>query len=366
MECLEAQPFVSVLYDGERVPEEAAEHISGCVSCRRQLHDYAAIGAELRLAESRPADRLPMPAWLAATAPRRRFLAARALTARVTVPWFAVGLAASVILALSIGINLIRAQTPALWFQFRLYPADMPGPESFPPQVVKSGYREPLAWLWITPSTGASPSISHAGSIISVEDIQTGRIRLAVRARRYDEDPLPQVVERDIGNLKGHEYTYVPGQTLQIPIEGGGTLLLSGQVFDQQPKLAWGYPLEPGANQMVLTHFALIRDKEVLASPGGASVMITENGRGACLYLPGQGLFTFALQPFEGAVKGQASWSEARFTIDGHDFYLLAGSPITGGEQPHDIWVSLKADYLPSKNPDHGILFSRALSVAHN
>ncbi len=367
MECLEAQPFVSVLYDGERVPEEAAEHISGCVSCRRQLHDYAALGAELRLSESRCAESLPRPAWLASSAPRRRFLAARALTAHVVVPRFAVGLGVAVILALSIGINLIRAQTPALWFQFRLYPADLPGPESLPPRVVKPGYREPMSWFWITHNTGASGSVNNkVGSIVSVVDIQMGRVRIAVRARHYEEDPNPDLVERDLGNLKGHEYAYVPGQTLQIPIEGGGTLLLNGEVSGQQPKLAWGFPLEPAANQMILTHFTLIRDKQVLTTPGGASAMITENGRGICLYLPGQGLFTFSLQPFEAAVKGEASWSEAEFTIDDHHYYLLSGSPITGGEQPHDIWVSLKADYLPSRYPERGILSSRALSGAHN
>jgi len=365
MECLEAQPFVSVLYDGEKVPEQAAEHISGCVSCRRQLHDYAAIGAELRLAESQSADGLPRPAWLASTAPRGRFLPARALTARVAVPRFALGLAAGLILALSIGINHMRAQAPALWFQFRVYPADLRGPESIPPRVVKSGYREPMGWFWTRDKTEGSRSFNKAAGIVSVVNIQTGRVRLAVRARRYEEDPHPNQVERDLGNLKGHEYAYVPGHTLQIPIEGGGTLLLNGQVFEQQPKLAWGYPLEPGASQMILTHLALVRDKQVLTTPGGASA-IAENGTGICLYLPGQGLFTFALQRFEGAVKGEASWSEAQFTIDGHDFYLFSGSPITGGEQPHDIWVSLKADYLPTKNPDHGVLFSRALSGTHN
>ena len=126
MECPEAQPFVSVLYDGEPVAAEAAEHISGCASCRQELRDYAAMGAELRLAGSRRTDSPPVPTWIASTAPPRRFLAVRALTARVNVPWFAVGLCAAVIVALSVGINLVRAQTPVLWFQFEVYPADMP------------------------------------------------------------------------------------------------------------------------------------------------------------------------------------------------------------------------------------------------
>ena len=83
--------------------------------------------------------------------------------------------------------------------------------------------------------------------------------------------------------------------------------------------------------------------------------------------MPGQGLFTFALQPFKGAVKGKASCSEATFIIDDHHFYLLSGSPITGGDQPHDIWVSLQGDYLPSKKyADHVLLFCRDLSGAPN
>jgi len=171
MECPEAQPFVSVLYDGEQVAEEAAEHISGCVRCRQQLHDYAAMGAELKLAGSRCSDRLPVPEWLASTAPRRRFLAPRALTARVAVPWFAVGLCAAIILALSIGINLVRAQSPALWFQFQICPADMPGSEPPVPQVVKAGSREPMAWFWNPQETEASGFVSKGGSIVSVVDI---------------------------------------------------------------------------------------------------------------------------------------------------------------------------------------------------
>jgi hypothetical protein len=366
MECPEAQPFVSVLYDGEPVAEEAAEHIRGCQLCRRQLHDYAAMGAELKLAGSRCTGSLPVPAWLASTAPSPRFLAARALTARVMVPWFAVGLCAAVILALSVGINLVRAQNPALWFQFRIYPADSPGSESVRPQVVKSGYREPIEWFWTTHNPEASSFVNHkVGAMVSVLDIQPGRVRLAVRARHFEEDPDSKLVERDLGNLKGHDYTYVPGQTLQIPIEGGGTLLVSGEVTEQQPKLAWGYPLEPGANQMILSHFMLVRDQQVLAPLSGMSTMIGERENRIYLYVPRQGLFTFALQPFEGAVKGKASWSQADFTIDDHHFYLLSGSPITGGDQPHDFWVSLQGDYLPpEKYADHVLLFSRDLSGA--
>jgi hypothetical protein len=272
-----------------------------------------------------------------------------------------------VILALSIGINLVRAQSPALWFQFRIYPADSLSVESDRPHVVKSGDRKPVISLRSIQGAGASPSVSGVGLIVSVLDIQSGRVRVAVRARHYPEPPSPESVEHDIGDLEGHEYAYVPGQTLEIPVEGGGTLLLSGQVFEQQPKLAWNLPLDPAANQLILRNFALIRDKEVLSPVMGWCAIIEEKDKGISLYLPGQGLFTFALQPFEGAVKGEANWSEAKFKIDGHRFYLLSGAQITGGDQPRDIWVSLKADYVFPKEPDRGRLgINQNLPGVHN
>lgn len=356
MECNESQPFVSALYDGEHIPAEAAEHISGCAVCREQLQEYAAMGAELRLAASCAEDILPGPEWLRLSLPRLRLLNTRALTARVLVPRFAVGLGIVVILALSVGLTLVRAQTRARWFQFQLYPADRPDFETLRPDVVKAGYRQPRGWVWLGDGVGA---------MVSVMEIQHGRVRLAVRARRYGNHPDPEVEERDLGNLQGHEYVYVPGQTLEIPIEGGGKLVLKGEVFDQQPKLAWGFPIEPGPDQMVLTHSVLIRDKkDVLFSPSGASAMIGDH-HAIFIYVPGEGSFTLALQPFEGASKGEANWGELRFTLDGHDYFLLSGSPITGGDQPHAVWVSRNANYTPSKYPDRGFMTSRVFPGDH-
>ena len=159
MECPEAQPFVSVLYDGEPVAAEAAEHISGCASCRQELRDYAAMGAELRLAGSRRAGIPPKPAWLSSTVTHGRFLSARSLTARVMVPRYALGLVAGVIIALSIGLNLIRAQTPVLWFQFQIYPADMPHAASLRTSAAKTDLREPQSWMLRAENTGGSPSL---------------------------------------------------------------------------------------------------------------------------------------------------------------------------------------------------------------
>ncbi len=354
MECPEAAPFVSALHDGERVPAEVAEHINGCPVCREQLRDYAGMGAELRLVASRTTQAFSAPAWLPSASRWRRFWRPRALTARVLVPRFALGLGAAVIVALSIGLGLVNAQNRALWFQFQLYPADPDWPQqqrtSNVPHVVQAGYREQIWWVWTEGN-----NVVTIAAIVSVTEIQHGRVRLAMRPRRYVDElskgnPDTRTVERDLGNLRGHEYAYVPGESLVIPMEGGGKLVLKGQVFDQQPKMAWGYPLEPGPDQMVLTHPVLTRDRDVLISRFDTSAMIRQD-EAFYIWAPGEGYFTLALQPFEAAIKGEASWGEIRFTLDGHDYFLLSASPITGGDQPHPIWVSRDVIHVPIHEP---------------
>ena len=49
MDCTAAEPFVSIIYDGEEAPLEAGQHFMTCPSCRAQLHDYARITSEMRM-----------------------------------------------------------------------------------------------------------------------------------------------------------------------------------------------------------------------------------------------------------------------------------------------------------------------------
>ena len=53
MNCNEAEPFVSVLYDGEPLPAEVANHVDGCPNCHARLRSYCEMGAELRLMASK-------------------------------------------------------------------------------------------------------------------------------------------------------------------------------------------------------------------------------------------------------------------------------------------------------------------------
>jgi hypothetical protein len=128
---------------------------------------------------------------------------------------------------------------------------------------------------------------------------------------------------------------YKPGQQLAIPIEGGGTLYLSGEVYDQQPKIAFGAPLEPSSRELIMRGPVLTSDHQVISDmPGGGAA-----GTAVTIAADKHGTFQFALTPFPDAVQGQIEWGQMTFAVNGRSFHLVAAAPLTGGEQPRPVWV---------------------------
>src|ERR1039457_4316329 len=122
MNCHEAEPFVSVLYDGEPAPVEAARHVDTCPNCRARLLSYSEMGAEWRLMASLAPDPVSPPELRDKLHPAQqpaRFVFWRA---RVLMPRFAVALLAAAFVAASVSIVVLRAQSESrpLWFQFGL------------------------------------------------------------------------------------------------------------------------------------------------------------------------------------------------------------------------------------------------------
>jgi hypothetical protein len=146
-------------------------------------------------------------------------------------------------------------------------------------------------------------------------------------------------MERILANTRPQEFSYVPGQTLEIPVEGGGKMSVKGQVFHLRPSFSadW-FPVTPGADQIVLSKAALVRGSEFLGelaqgvSAGAADPAIA-------IYVPQEGVFVFTLKPHEGAVEGVTEFGRAHFKIGGQDYILFSATPITGGPQPREFWV---------------------------
>jgi hypothetical protein len=344
MNCQDAQLYVSALYDGESVPRDAAVHIAGCTACRNRLHKYARMGAELRLLAS--AERGTDPVPLGGLPPKRRRWT-RGLTGRVLVPRFAIGLGLIAILGLSVGLGLVRGQGSGPWFQFEVTSLEWQGSggnvlqageygtgefsSSADPRIIiyevkVLDVRNDSAQVEVRASRFITESDGHAGELV----VEPDGHRATVTSRRD--------IDRMLASATPQRFDYKPGQKLQIPVEGGGTLVLTGNVYRLRPSFPPAdFPVNPALNQIVLSNAALVRGHEFLGNLGSASAAGGNSAIGACV--PPVGAFVFALEPFPGAIQGVAEFGRARFTVDGQDYTLFSATPITGGQQPRDIWV---------------------------
>ena len=156
------------------------------------------------------------------------------------------------------------------------------------------------------------------------------------------------MIDRIFANTTPREFDYVPGQTLEIPVDGGGKVLLNGEVFKLRPSFsAQWYPLTLQPNEIALSKGALTRGDEFLGEIGGGGSARAKNSA-IGIWVPKLGTFVFALKPFEGAVQGEAEFGEIHFKMDGDEYILFSATPITGGQQPRDIWVYRSQNCPPS------------------
>ncbi len=308
MECQEAGNFVSPLHDGETVPKEAAAHIGVCRNCKERLLQYAQMSTELRLlAHTAPEDIPPLP-----NLPSRGWQWTRSLTARVLVPRFALILGALVVVGLSVGFGLMRAQSAGLWFQF-----DVSNPETGGKIGGQLQAGEPANDMFV--SQGPHKWVAFE---IRAPEVETDAVKLVVRARAFEPVPgsedekaasyqavaTPQMWNRIFASVPFQEVEYKPVQTLEIPVEGGTKVLLSGHVYHLRPSFSaeWA-PVTPKPDQIVMSKAALARGNEFLGEVGGgASAQATNSAVGICV--PQVGALIFALKPFDGAVEAMAEY----------------------------------------------------------
>ncbi|HET9178260.1 MAG TPA: hypothetical protein VFQ24_07865 [Terriglobia bacterium] len=357
MNCQDARLFVSALYDGEVVPQDAAGHIVSCIACRDLLRDYAQMGAELRLVASTEPETSPRPLGIPSS---KGLHLTRGLTVRVLVPRFAIGLALVAIVGLSVGLALVHGQGSGPWFQYEVADLQSQGSGGNVLQAGEYGTGESFS--------SADPRITLYE--VKVLDVRSDSAQVEVRARRFLTEPdghadkfivepdghratikSREDIDRILASATPQRFNYKPGQKLQIPVEGGGTLVLTGKVYRLRPS-SWGleYPVNPEPNEIVLANPAMVRGQEFLGNiAGSASASGGNSAIGACV--PPVGSFVFALKPFPGAIQGVAEFGRAHFTMDGQDYTLFSATPITGGQQPRDIWVYRAANCTSVARP---------------
>ena len=96
---------------------------------------------------------------------------------------------------------------------------------------------------------------------------------------------------------------------------------------------------------------ALLRGERVLINlkMGAGAGPGLKGNPAVALYAPTEGLFLFALQPFEGATACDLILGRAECSLEGSVYTLFSGRPITGGNHESKIWFLRVPAYLPSK-----------------
>lgn len=359
MKCEDAAEFVSALYDGERIPREAAKHLGGCETCRERLSAYSAVGAELRrLASLDEGAELCRGAWEKEQRAAAKWWHKGKETMRI--PRFAFALMLAAILLLSGGLVMVRARAGATGPILRLMGKYSPKGKPFECYLATNG--EPVTdFCYCFSSLGHNPILSIGVRFLHRDG---ERVELGVKTR-YD-NPYP---ERMTGRASDERLTDVaeeslwiePGEKHDVTVAGLGTLEMAGDFIGHKPPFSFSPEdtIDPKVSEFRMTGPVLIRGKEVVVNMAGASSGFEDKpGSGNALYCPNEGRFLFSVRPFKGVVQGDVFGNQTEFHLEGQTHLLLTGAPPTGAEH---VWVKHEPDYNPSEHEpnmrdDHSLL----------
>lgn len=343
MKCQDVSEFVSALYDGEKIPKDAAEHVGICDDCRELLNAYSAMGNELRRLASVEAD-TPLRTGFWRSVRRAPSTWWRKGFATMKIPRIAFASMFIAILALSGGLVLGRARTGAT------------GP------VLILTYR-PIAngrLLQCVITTDTNRGTNHCTHITS---LSSGSVILAARFVSKDNNrtevglrtrfiPRAQHVEGDgeaeLRDVPEQVLSFDSGESRQIEISGMGEIELTGNYLDHIPTLI-NRPdeaLDPQAGEFRVVAPVLIRDKQVIVSMDGTSIWNGTPDAALMLYVPGEGRYLISAAPFEGAVEGSVHLGQVEFALESHKYLLLTSMPITRSER---MWIAHEPDFKPSE-----------------
>lgn len=336
MKCNEVAEFISVLYDGEKIPREAAEHLGVCDECGRRLADYSAIGAELRRAASlgEPTN-VKDRTWENRKALRSGWWRKSRESMRIPRLVFASMLAA--IFLLSGGLVLVRARpNPAgslLWLAVKLPPDGAVMHVALPTDGEPG--RDGFANVSFVP-TGGTLSIS-----VRFLRREGDRVELGVKTR-YD-NPIPHsTTEEMLKDIAQQSLWIEPGRNAEIFVLGLGSIQFAGDFVDHKPRF-----FDAKANEFRIVSPVLIRGKEVVYSQLGASGSTGNAVTGLWIYSPGEGRFLFSPAPFKDAIEGSVFDSRIEFSVDGQEYLLLTAVQVTRATH---VWVKHDPRYKPSEH----------------
>lgn len=353
MNCTLAQEFVSALCDRERIPREAAQHISECETCRGSMKEYAEIGAELRCTASlEPLEETSSVPWQG----ERQGAASRWWhkswqTARI--PRLAVALMLVAIAGLSSGVLILKAHAAAARQILVL--------------TIKAsnGYGDGTTQCtMLTGATDGSPcyliQALHSGTLgsaIRIVKRNGDNFDLGVRYKLLPNETGPNgkllspslsYPFKDLALWSEQVYSLVPGQEQRIEIAGAGTLTFGIALPDPAKSIVSSSSARfmPDRGELRLISPVLLQGKTVVVDGDGLAASVHDGNTGAVyVYFPGMGRFVISLYPLDGAFDGRIDWTRIRFQMNGKPYQFVTGSPVADAER---VYILRDPNYRPS------------------
>jgi hypothetical protein len=347
MKCEDAAEFVSALYDGERIPREAAEHLGECEACQLRLTAYSAIGAELRrVASVEEPTEVKTGRWEEQNRMRLSWWHKGRETVRI--PRFAFALMLGAIFLLSGGLILVRARPgvprPVLWLTSKLPPDG----KAFHCAMATDGQPH-------SEGCGHYRQVPRAGLLsMNVRFVhrEGERVELGVKTRYENPPPVFTAPYPSADRLKdvAEENVWIePEGKQEIVVAGLGQIELTGEFMDHKPPSFFepGDTVDPQADQFRVVAPVLLRGKEVIFNFAGASSTGIGPDAGVAIYWPTEGRYLISPAPFKDAVEGRVDVSQITFSLEGQDYVLLTAVPVTRSQH---VWVKREPRYKPSEH----------------
>jgi hypothetical protein len=345
--CEEVAEYVSALADGETIPSAFAQHIGACTACQARLHDYLAMGAELRRVAS--LDRgSSLPALPIEKRRTNRSLWKKGLeTMRIPKLAFALLVIAVVALASSLTFVKVGAHSSGSVLMLKFT-----GPDGVSHQCFIDTTKKDYPCGMFGRMGGDS-----VGLMFRVQSRDGDRIQLGVQSKAYPigTPEANHMGDSVVDNLPQVQYSFEVGQALKVDVESLGTVAITGEWTDHVPVIFEKDQnhLDPGPDQVRILSPLLLKDKHVIGDMEGASTWTQAPSQAVVIYYPTVGRLLISAGPMKGAVQADAQLNRISFQIEGETYVVLTGAPVSRSEK---VWVLLQPDFKASGNMQGGFL----------
>jgi hypothetical protein len=353
MDCVTAAPFVSLLFDGHHVPDDAARHIAGCTTCQTELRAWSEAAARLRIVAAvdriAPIPPLALEAHEPVATPKRAFW--RGWMTPMRVPRMAAAMATFLVIVS--GVGWFRAYTAPRAIDELHYEMSFGCKDPSGGSVTSTGAGTQLVGSRTQFYTSSACHGTERGlsGVIDPVRVRDGVLTLRLGVEVVDAmAPGPGAATRTIDPAIIREYQFVTGQSIDVPVPGGPPMRFTGRVVRRANAPSPPSTIDallPKPGELAITMPALLRDgREVVVTINAGTT--SKAGDVTTLYAPGAGLFLFGLDPFEGATPALAGGAALTFEAGGNKYALYSTLPMTAGEQPRRVWVRHLREYRPA------------------